>query len=597
MQTVFLRLTPGFANQFYEYMAGYSLASKLGWKLVLDVSLCVNSKDSYLLDLLCIPEHKKLQYPLDAEYKSHPDMDSIPLWLRETCVIFSDMELNNADCYLYRGLQMISFENIPDDKDIYMCGWFFGKEYHAEYEKELYGFCRFKRQSPHLKVFNELTDGKETVGIHIRRGDFCAGKMAKYLVGDDFWRFGVKWFEKHIRKCVFFVFSDDIPYAKGILGNRENIYYVQFGLGGAMAVTEFLCLAQCKHKLLSRGSTFSRLADEVGYVPGRVLLKLEDQFADYRFTTKVRISLENIIYTYRTKAVERTIKIPPFLIKRQKPCEIQDTGKCKELGYLSAYEYFCWEVERQRYDFALDIAYCNYTSWRDRLDFKKMLIEALNATNNIDEAAIESVSLKSKTKLHFIIVPFCKSWASSRLTDLMLLGLVFFHLGHRVSLVLEPVDDVEEHYMRKHKILTTKRNVSLGCEQYIWEDAMSQGVESFLTQIKGTEEREIVISRRREFAKQMIAQVIFPDYSYEEDEERQFGTSDTDLEAYMLDNADYIVSYDSIKSEKPEKVISLSRQRKYKKPLWINGDYGLDMQNRLSIRHIDMAKEILKRLL
>ena len=81
---VVVRISPGLANQMYEFMAAYALAKELGQELVVDIAECIDAAWDYCLDYFNIPSVKKIVYHTkDARYIGHLDIRGIPAALRE----------------------------------------------------------------------------------------------------------------------------------------------------------------------------------------------------------------------------------------------------------------------------------------------------------------------------------------------------------------------------------------------------------------------------------------------------------------------------------------------------------------------------------
>lgn len=59
---VIVGLSPGLANQMYEYAAAYALANELKQELVLDISECIKASRGYMLDFFSIPDTRKIVY-------------------------------------------------------------------------------------------------------------------------------------------------------------------------------------------------------------------------------------------------------------------------------------------------------------------------------------------------------------------------------------------------------------------------------------------------------------------------------------------------------------------------------------------------------
>lgn len=602
MNKVYIKLTPGLANQLYEYMAAYALSKKLNRELILDISGCRDSADAYLLDMFCIPKHKKIWYPLSDAGFTHPSVKDMPARLAEKVIVFSDTTMETPHLY-YDGLDQILPDETLADRDIYLCGWFFQRKYYADYWEELKKCCRLRKDTDWVASFRRRTEGKEIVGIHIRRGDFVTGTMAVNLPPADFWKAAVMWFRKRIKNCLFCVFSDDIAYAKDVLGSGGDLCYVHFGNGGSAAISEFLCLSLCRHKILSNGSTFSRLADEISCQEDRITIKYDRGYASYRLTTRIRKRLERVALPYGRKAGRQELELNDFDIKRLGKKYRSNTSKLFS-GHRTSLESFLALAEDERYDLALDVAYCNYLSLRLNKEFQKKFIEVLIKTGHTEEAVLEAAAIQLPVDvqthlygqlvcdrtLHFVIVPYGKSRASSRVTELVCLGVALWHLGHKVSLIMEPESD-EEIYMRKSQQLITRREVALGPEQYVWQDVMEQGPEKFLSRVSCPGERLLVIARRTQFLEQKLAPVIFPDYSYPFDLEK-LGGVDTWSEERLTAEADYLLTCDT-------RFAGGNVIRYYQKQedgLHEEEEVLLDKQHRLSVRHIYMAAAIMEKL-
>lgn len=86
--------------------------------------------------------------------------------------------------------------------------------------KEL--LCEFSLKSPLPKIAKTIVKEKNSVAVHIRRGDFVGNK--KYdVVGADYFIRAAKYMNEKLGKPVFFVFSDDIEWA------RKNLKIFKYG--------------------------------------------------------------------------------------------------------------------------------------------------------------------------------------------------------------------------------------------------------------------------------------------------------------------------------------------------------------------------------
>lgn len=109
-------------------------------------------------------------------------------------------------------------------------GYWQSEKYFSDYKKEINKYFTFKKDLSIPEVLMKNIN-KNTVAIHIRRGDYISNKDTKsrHLVCQDDWYIkAVKMMQELISNPKFFVFSDDLILAKKIFNNFENlnIYFI-----------------------------------------------------------------------------------------------------------------------------------------------------------------------------------------------------------------------------------------------------------------------------------------------------------------------------------------------------------------------------------
>ena len=161
----------------------------------------------------------------------------------------------------YKGLAQLCDMDRPDI--IYLCGYFSDrKKYFDKYWEEIKHIFTLKHPHREVEKFKRLIRGKTSVGVHIRRGDMLLADFATAMK-DDYYRASAAYCREKYENCIFCVFSDDITFAKQLLGQDSSVYYVHFYGYDDAALLEFICLSLCNHRILSNSSTFSKLADEL----------------------------------------------------------------------------------------------------------------------------------------------------------------------------------------------------------------------------------------------------------------------------------------------------------------------------------------------
>jgi len=99
---------------------------------------------------------------------------------------------------------------------------------------------------------NMISD--QSIGLHIRRGDYLSNKKNVSIFemcSSNYYENAIKYFKSSFQNPVFYVFSDDMVWA------RENFTDTEFKhVTNNKPVIDFLLMSKCKHNIISN-STFS----------------------------------------------------------------------------------------------------------------------------------------------------------------------------------------------------------------------------------------------------------------------------------------------------------------------------------------------------
>jgi len=531
---IILRVSSGQANQMYEFAAAYALAKTRREELVLDISACLDSAWGYQLDYFNIPELSKIIYhSRDAEDVSHTSAHNIPPSLLMGGQAYSDV---NPALPSYKDITQA--EELTGDP-IILCGYFFPPRYYQEHWDEIRNMFVPGLALPVLEHFSRFSQGYETVGLHIRRGDFLVTEWA-FMPEDGFFRAAVNWYRKKLANPRFFVFSDDIEYAKHILGVDSSIFYMHLLGHNEAPLAEFLGLSRCRHKVLSNDSTFSRLAYELNTDPKKSVVwrsrleltwrqrikKMLFKFLKKRAAYELVMDAKDVAHWAKGYVGDGLNPLGNYKVKIQEAVACADDRRaldmidrlCLNVAELAeddrqaiAYRKFSAHVRLHEPDRALDLAYPLWFHFDACREFHEQYMNILSEAGFFEEAAVEAARcqagplsgraafqawpLQAKTlydifsrcgKSRFLLAPYGPMTASSRPLGLVRLGIVLRRLGHEVCLLLKtPAEPgaarAEATYIRSHKMLVTREGVRLGCEQALYEDiAAKQGLENFV---------------------------------------------------------------------------------------------------------------------
>lgn len=312
---VLLKMSSGLANSMLEYAAGYALASELGQELVLDISEYENSIWPFLLDQLQIDKCIKIIYS-QTGCLSHEDINSIDSKIRsDSYILVENKTIADEGIYYYDDLENKEWRKLIKEKNLYLCGYFFNKKYYSKFWEKIKEQFQLSKKYIEISCFENLIANKVSVGVHIRRGDMLFADWAEKMEA-DYYRAAIAWYGKKLGSCIFCVFSDDLKYAKEIIGNLDDVYYIDMLGYDDADLFEFICLSKCSHRILSNSSTYSRLADELNGGRGRIVFR-KGTGTDLKMSDRLSYFLFRHVKWYDNKGTgARHIDLMPKEIKK-----------------------------------------------------------------------------------------------------------------------------------------------------------------------------------------------------------------------------------------------------------------------------------------
>ena len=95
------------------------------------------------------------------------------------------------------------------------------------------------------------TEGKETVAIHVRRGDYLVPKHDLYCkLDNDYYGRAIKPFIDNIKKYWFVIFSNDIEWCKENLIKGDMVTFIEQGSD----YTDMVLMGLCDHHIIANSS-------------------------------------------------------------------------------------------------------------------------------------------------------------------------------------------------------------------------------------------------------------------------------------------------------------------------------------------------------
>lgn len=139
---------------------------------------------------------------------------------------------------------------------IYYDGYWQSELYFKDIEKLIRKEFTFKNEldERNLEIAQKIKN-TNSVSIHVRRGDYIGNKSLGNICGKEYYLKSVEYIEKNIEKPEFFIFSDDIEWAKDSLNINYPKTYISWNKNQE-SYKDMQLMSYCKHNIIAN-STFS----------------------------------------------------------------------------------------------------------------------------------------------------------------------------------------------------------------------------------------------------------------------------------------------------------------------------------------------------
>lgn len=245
----------GFGNQLFQYATAYALARELGQPLEVDTSFfCWYNKHhpatarQSAMELLKLDAHTT-RTSCNSRFWIYKPWFTLPFRYFPFYVGGQPMVVEDiANC---RQDQRYLFRKIGK-RGATLFGFWQNTVYFDKYLLDL------KRQfQPNYELHESVSQlhsevaSCESVGVHIRRGDFVGLGWDK---GADYYLKGMTWVKEQKPEARFFIVTDDKQWAREQFSNRDDITIIDINTS-TCDIDEFFLLSLCKHQIISE-STF-----------------------------------------------------------------------------------------------------------------------------------------------------------------------------------------------------------------------------------------------------------------------------------------------------------------------------------------------------
>lgn len=275
---IFVNLIGGLGNQMFQYALGRALSITKGVPLRLDIS----DFESYQL-------HQGFElhrvFYCEAPIASLGDLKSVLGWWGAPAIRRAIANLKLSA--LCNGRLIIEphyhyWEQIHSVPDIaYLQGYWQSEKYFSEIAAILREDFKFRQPMSEINTqwANKITQC-HSISLHIRRGDYASNPITHKVHGVcdlDYYYRAIEYITAQISDPVFFVFSDEVEWAKSNLKTTYPIYYVDSNTGQD-SYNDMRLMSLCHHHIIAN-STFSWWGAWLNNNPEKIVISPKKWFA------------------------------------------------------------------------------------------------------------------------------------------------------------------------------------------------------------------------------------------------------------------------------------------------------------------------------
>lgn len=242
---VYVHIIGGLGNQLFQYAAGRALARRYGLRLKLDTS----DFHRYKLRPFLLPRYS-LEYELVNRFEAS--------LLRASKVRFGKLAWTLLDLRVIDEHQE-AFQaiRIGSARRVYLRGYWQSEKYFEDcaeiIRREL--VPRAAPNDENARMLNRIRGGA-SVCVHVRRGDYVANPSANAfhgLCGIEYYNAAAEHMTESLGRAVFFIFSDDIKWAKQNLKFPGETHFVSHN-SADVPEEDLRLMAACRHHVIANSS-------------------------------------------------------------------------------------------------------------------------------------------------------------------------------------------------------------------------------------------------------------------------------------------------------------------------------------------------------
>ncbi|OGM91147.1 hypothetical protein A2999_01225 [Candidatus Wolfebacteria bacterium RIFCSPLOWO2_01_FULL_38_11] len=275
---IITKLTGGIGNQMFQYAMARAVAEQNKVDLGIDISWF----DRYKNNLT------PREYALDDFNISGKLLKTGIFYRILSKLSFLENIRPPQRKYYIKEKQIFHFdpEVFKISGNVYLDGYWQNEKYFKDIEEIIRK--EFTLKNPFNKIISGIAEKiseTNSVSLHIRRGDYVKDKITNQLHGVcslDYYLNAINRILEKVSKPSFFIFSDDIEWAKNNLKLNYSTFFISDNL--IKDSEELVLMSKCKHNIIAN-SSFSWWGAWLNQNPQKIVIAPKQWFKDSSIKT------------------------------------------------------------------------------------------------------------------------------------------------------------------------------------------------------------------------------------------------------------------------------------------------------------------------
>lgn len=242
-------------NQLFIYAMARALQAQFHCNITFNAALMRKETPAFRIELDQFVLHDGIYFEQSKPLPLYANLGFLPLKaVRKLFPQGTFHMLAKANVFLWLGTTYVAVEPDPA-KDIYLDGYWQCPRYFAHIREQLRRELLPKAPIPsRIQAMTAEMEHAESVCVTVRRGDYVSNEKNRkvfYICDPDYFARSIAEIRKRVENPAWYIFSDDIAWAKENFSYLENAHYES----GTDSVSEKLyMMAGCKHYIISNSS-------------------------------------------------------------------------------------------------------------------------------------------------------------------------------------------------------------------------------------------------------------------------------------------------------------------------------------------------------